>query len=163
MRQLKKTANVLLIAGALIAPAKFVAAEEVVPRVDIEHGRSDASQRPASADEAKARGKAETDIDRGEHEKSEISERAGHGQATASEHRNPHGEAGYQAALERREAARSRHDAALARRDEARERRETAKQERRDAAQERHQAAVERRDAARERAESARAAHGPAR
>jgi hypothetical protein len=162
MMQLKKTANVLLIAGALIAPAKFVAAEEVVPRVDIEHGRSDASHRPASADEAKARSKAETDIDKGEHEKSETSERAGHGLATATEHRNPHGEAGYQAALERREAARARHDAALARRDTAQERRETA-QERRDAAQERHQAAVERRDAARERAENARAAHAPAR
>jgi hypothetical protein len=192
--QSKNTVKALLIAAALIAPARFAAADAVVPRVDIEHRQDDGSQRPASPEDAKARGKADAnhgkadanhgkvdanhgkadadhgkadadhgkaDADHGKGGRPDKSEPGAKGQAVASEHRNPHGEAGYQAAMERREAARARHDAALARRDAAREHREAAS-EHRAAGQEHQQAATEHRDAAHGRAESARAEHAPA-
>ncbi|HMJ12176.1 MAG TPA: hypothetical protein VK524_12215 [Polyangiaceae bacterium] len=171
--QSKNTVKVLLIAAALIAPARFVSADEVVPRVDIERRQDDGAQRPASPEDAKARSRADADhgkadADHGkahaDHGKGrpDTSEPGAKGQAVASEHRNAHGEAGYQAAMERREAARARHDAALGRRDAARERREAAK-EHRAAGEERKQGAMERRDAAHGRSESAREAHAPAR
>jgi hypothetical protein len=185
--QSKNTAKALLIAAALIAPARFVAADAVVPRVDIEHRQDDGSQRPASPEDAKARGRADADhgkpeadhgkadadhgkadadhgkadADHGKRGRPDKSEPGAKGQAVASEHRNPHGEAGYQAAMERREAARARHDEAVARRDAARAHREAAG-EHRAAAQEHQQAAAEHRDAAHGRSDSARAEHAPA-